>query len=1113
MASSSNNNCILTTSDDGDSIYFVSSRDKQHTLKQLQTSTEHFQKKEYKVAIEILEKCVQIPSDTLITVSGCDFNDGECIKGIAEQADKQIVELIGKMFITKGLCYFNSTIVAESDEKKDLYFTKALQDFAAVARHYKLYKQLYYYDNQQSLLQDIDGLYVFVTTMKSYFLEGRCLQQLRGYQVDGISSLEKAVIAFSEAIQMAEYLKSNSSGVASEKVCLSALEQLPQYYLNRALSHNDINSYRPAEADFTSYISLIGNTNDKERKSTLFMIAYHNRGISLSYMQKYVEAIEDFTKSIEHYQEIPQNSPDKKQQFDSFLETHSKRAKAIHRFIVDHVHDCRDNNDKAMMDKILKLKTLACEDFEFVSKHKPNSVYNNHFNTSQILNMVATILSPILPKEVQFELYSQSIPHLRECIKQGNNYKTSLDLAKALSKTGTGQNEEILDLYNRAVKLLDVESSKKVSGEQKANIFFERGVLYNKMERVEQAIMDFTTSIDLHQQFLEAYFNRAILYYTKSRNTILAIKDLEKVIEIDPKDTTALIELAVLLASNGQVEEGTKRLNQTLECDPNNETAHKYLKILQENESPLPSNDIFEIREDHVEEVPFTIRQVQRPTSDNFGFKLFKKKTKEVDPEEQLKQSVPPPKTRSTNSMFLDNSLPPITSSILGAGTRADFDLPPHIVNLDTDLVWLRPSQITGVTKPALFVDGSNYKDVIQGSLGNCWMLSAMAIVASHDFVMKKVVVESKTNSAIGKYTFCLFKEGRNKEITIDDLIPCDVTTNSYVFSRSADPNELWVPLLEKAYAALYGNYFSLKGGHLKDALVDLTGGISFSYDIDPKKIEEVWQYLSCLPKQNSSSSSFKLMGARSETSASDYTGIINFHAYAILDAIEFPPHLTNSQRVRLIKMKNPWANGIEWKGEWSDYCPRWSPELRKYVGNDFNSQDGIFYMSLEYFVVQWNMIEGVEIFVNGKWNEFLATGRFDSNIRSDNNWMLDVLEETQFFIENPYENNRLVISLTQLDTRYVHDSKDDDSCIAVHLIRVDQPSPSRLIKINKKDIIVQGDYKYDREIVVDCCLPSGSYVAIPHEYFTTNCKNTELGAYTIRILSESKVKVTTINP
>lgn len=43
-------------------------------------------------------------------------------------------------------------------------------------------------------------------------------------------------------------------------------------------------------------------------------------------------------------------------------------------------------------------------------------------------------------------------------------------------------------------------------------------------------------------------------------------------------------------------------------------------------------------------------------------------------------------------------------------------------------------------------------------------------------------------------------------------------------FAKSGTAGETWVPLIEKAYAKLHGNYCSIAGGTESDAIEDLTG-------------------------------------------------------------------------------------------------------------------------------------------------------------------------------------------------------------------------------------------------------------------------------------------------
>ena len=60
------------------------------------------------------------------------------------------------------------------------------------------------------------------------------------------------------------------------------------------------------------------------------------------------------------------------------------------------------------------------------------------------------------------------------------------------------------------------------------------------------------------------------------------------------------------------------------------------------------------------------------------------------------------------------------------------------------------------------------------------------------------------------------------------------------MFSRS-NGNELWVLLIEKAYAKLHGGYKTLTGGQPYEAMMDLTGTPTMSiYLKDPKVNEQV---------------------------------------------------------------------------------------------------------------------------------------------------------------------------------------------------------------------------------------------------------------------------------
>jgi adenine specific DNA methylase Mod len=74
------------------------------------------------------------------------------------------------------------------------------------------------------------------------------------------------------------------------------------------------------------------------------------------------------------------------------------------------------------------------------------------------------------------------------------------------------------------------------------------------------------------------------------------------------------------------------------------------------------------------------------------------------------------------------------------------------------------------------------------------------------------------------------------------------------VFGRCKDLTELWVSLIEKAYAKLHLNYEALVSGFIDDALTDLTGFVAENFNLHDKRgvfpnkklgtKDEFWDYL-----------------------------------------------------------------------------------------------------------------------------------------------------------------------------------------------------------------------------------------------------------------------------
>ena len=63
--------------------------------------------------------------------------------------------------------------------------------------------------------------------------------------------------------------------------------------------------------------------------------------------------------------------------------------------------------------------------------------------------------------------------------------------------------------------------------------------------------------------------------------------------------------------------------------------------------------------------------------------------------------------------------------------------------------------------------------------------------------------------------------------VVVDTYLPYDPDSKQICFGLNSNQNEFWVPLCEKAYAKLHGNYETAMEGTLVEGMTDLTGGVS----------------------------------------------------------------------------------------------------------------------------------------------------------------------------------------------------------------------------------------------------------------------------------------------
>lgn len=226
-----------------------------------------------------------------------------------------------------------------------------------------------------------------------------------------------------------------------------------------------------------------------------------------------------------------------------------------------------------------------------------------------------------------------------------------------------------------------------------------------------------------------------------------------------------------------------------------------------------------------------------------------------------------------------------------------------------------------------LAIDGFNPDDVLQGQVGDCYLLAALSSVAH---VKPQLLEKAVKDNGDGTFTVTFFEKKTKTarptpvQITVDDTFPMR-RGGQLEYAAARTKGELWPLVFEKAYASWKGGYEAIEGGMSATTLQALTGMKPDFFPVDSALgAAAIYKKLKALDDAGAA------VVALSKPWEPISQGLVGDHAYTVLGVEERGGE-------RFVKLRNPWGE--------------------REPGRD-GKDDGLFSMPLEKFLHAFATVE-----------------------------------------------------------------------------------------------------------------------------------------------------------
>nr|XP_023698610.1 calpain-5-like [Paramormyrops kingsleyae] len=473
---------------------------------------------------------------------------------------------------------------------------------------------------------------------------------------------------------------------------------------------------------------------------------------------------------------------------------------------------------------------------------------------------------------------------------------------------------------------------------------------------------------------------------------------------------------------------------------------------------------------------------------------------------------------REAKTLFEDPEFPATNSSLF-------YRKPPP-----GRVEWKRPKEICD--DPRLFVEGISAHDLNQGKLGNCWFVAACSCLALRPDLCKKVIPNLKEQewdlshpeNYVGIFHFQFWIFGAWLDVVVDDRLP--TINGELIYCHSKTRNEFWSALLEKAYAKLSLCYESLDGGNAADAVVDFTGAVAESIDLEkgkyatetPGRVKLFEDLLKVFERGGIISCSIKASPDEMEMHLP--SGLVKGHAYSVtaVRKARLRQGLLEAglkpEKLPMIRLRNPWGK-TEWNGPWSDSSEEWRKvgEADREALGITVADDGEFWMQFDDWCTHFSDVDMCRLIntsllsFHKTWSEVVLFGSWVRHAEALKNRCGGCMNHRQTFLQNPQyifdvvkEEDDVLISLQQRDTKVHRPAGEGDNLtIGFAVFKVELNREYRIHNIITQQSVAASTYINSRTVFMRKTLPKGRYVVIPSTF-----RPGVLGEFMLRIFTDA---------